>query len=157
MLCVVEWVSICGCACGNVCLVHSFSIQNPLLRREALKIWKQRSGSSATYKKLINIFERAGYCDYAEIVRKTVHIVESETDDSDCSDEVIPQPQTYPHIKPPTPPSSPKADLLPFEEFSLIGAATARGLPKRKNTTTIIILCVIIMAFMHDNHCSCHK
>ena len=114
----------------------SFCIQNPLLRREALKIWKQRSGSSATYKKLINIFERAGYCDYAENVRRTVHVVESETDDSICSDEVISQPQTYPHIKPLTPPSSPKADLSPSQEFSLIGAATARGLPKRKNIAT---------------------
>ena len=104
------------------------------LRREALKIWKQRSGSSATYKKLINIFEDAGYCDYAENVRKTVHIVESETDDSICSDEVIPQPQTYPHIKPPTPPSPPKGDTTPFEEYSLITSDAAQGLPKRKKS-----------------------
>ena len=95
-------------------------------------IWKQRSGSSATYRKLINIFEDAGYCDYAENVRKTVHVVESEMDDSISSDEVIPQPQTYPHIKPPTPPPSPKADLSQFEEYSLITSDAAQGLPKRK-------------------------
>ena len=117
----------------------SFSIQNPLIRREALKIWKQRSGSSATYKKLINIFERAGYCDYAEIVIKTVHIAESETDDSISSDEVIPQPQTYPHIKPPTPPSSPKADLSSTKEYLLIDSAAAQGLPKSKNTATLCL------------------
>ena len=139
-------ISICGC----VFRVCSYSTQNPLLRREALEIWKQRSGSSATYKKLINTFERAGRCDYAEIVRETVDIVESETDDSDCSDDVIPQPQTYPLIKPPTPPPSPKDDLSPFEEFSLIGAATARRLPKRKNTATIILCMIIIMACMID-------
>ena len=133
---VVVWASIC-CCMAMLDFLFMFtvviSIQNPHLRREALQIWKQRSGCCATYKKLINIFECAGYYNYAENVRKTAHVVESETDDSISSDEVIPQPQTYPHIKSPTQPSLPKADLSQFEEYSLIDPAAAQGLPKCKN------------------------
>ena len=102
-------------------------------RREALKLWKQKFGSSATYRKLVVIFELAGYRDYAENVKKIAHAVESETVDFISSDEVIPQPQTYPDIKPPTPPSLPRVDLSPFEEYSLIDSADAEGLSKCKN------------------------
>ena len=134
----LTWSSICGCT-AMLDFLFMFGVLIFTLRREALTIWKQRSGSSATYKKLINIFECAGYYDYAENVRKTVHVVESETDDSISSDEDdILQPQTYPHIKPPTPLSSPKADLSPFEEYSLIDAAVAQGLPKCKITAFIL-------------------
>ena len=38
-------------------------------RRAALQKWKQKRGSSATYGKLINVFEQAGYQGYAEMVR----------------------------------------------------------------------------------------
>lgn len=34
--------------------------------------WKQKLGSSATYNNLIDVFERAGYQDYVDAVRKLV-------------------------------------------------------------------------------------
>ena len=40
-----------------------------LQRREALRLWKQRNGSKATYRKLIEIFCHQGRVDVAERVR----------------------------------------------------------------------------------------
>ena len=40
--------------------------------RAALETWKQRLGSSATYNNLIGVFERAGYQDYADTVRRVI-------------------------------------------------------------------------------------
>ena len=37
-------------------------------RREALNTWKRKLGSNATYSKLIEVFERAGYKNYADSV-----------------------------------------------------------------------------------------
>ena len=37
-----------------------------------MEVWKQRHGSSATYKNLFHVFQRAGYQDYADIVRKII-------------------------------------------------------------------------------------
>ena len=68
----------------------------PMYRREALYIWKQRNGSRATYNRLINIFEQAGYRSYADEVRRIVHNNDSEIDDSSSSEEEIEQPQMYP-------------------------------------------------------------
>ena len=63
-----------------------------------LHTWKQRNGSKATYSKLIRIFERAGYQNYADEVRKIAQASDNETDDSSGSGEQSPieQPQTYP-------------------------------------------------------------
>ena len=41
------------------------------LRRAALKLWKQRHGSGATYNNLIEVFERAEYKNLADVVRST--------------------------------------------------------------------------------------
>ena len=35
-------------------------------------MWKQRCGSSATYKNLFHVFQHAGYQDYADIVIKII-------------------------------------------------------------------------------------
>ena len=72
-------------------------------RREALYTWKSRNGSKATYAKLIKVFEQAGYKNYADKVRKIVHISNSDTDDSSGSGEEHPQieqPPAYPDYKP---------------------------------------------------------
>ena len=98
-----------------------------------MKIWKRKIGLSGTYRELVNVFERAGYRDYAETVKKSAH--SSDNDSSDI-DEPIPQPQTYPDLKTSCGPSSHKpstSGLLSYEEFSLIDPAAAEGLPKRKN------------------------
>lgn len=105
-------------------------------RRAALYIWKQRLGSDATYQKLIDVFECAGYRIYADIVRNTVYTAESDC--SDC-DEPIPQPETYPHHKLSSPPSptlstSPhKVSSSAYDEYLLINPATAQGLPEGEN------------------------
>ena len=39
-------------------------------------MWKQRLGSRATYGNLIDVFEHAGYKQYAEVVRKVVTGIE---------------------------------------------------------------------------------
>ena len=96
-----------------------------LQRREALNIWKQRLGSSATYRELINIFVRAGYCTYAENVRE-IACIESEADDSIGSVEAVPQ---SPHVKPHNPTSS---DLSASEKHSLLYPAAVQGFTKRK-------------------------
>ena len=64
-------------------------------------MWKWRTGSKATYSRLIKIFERAGYKDYADQVRMIIQHSDSETDNSSGSEEehaYVPQeqPQTYP-------------------------------------------------------------
>ena len=41
------------------------------LRRAALELWKQRHRSDATYNNLIEVFERAGYKNLTDVVRKT--------------------------------------------------------------------------------------
>ena len=39
-------------------------------RRAALEKWKQHNGPGATYRKLIAVFEQAGYKDFAGTVQK---------------------------------------------------------------------------------------
>ena len=49
-----------------------FAMTTFFYSRAALQLWKQRLGSKATYKELKNVFERAGYCNYADTIRKVV-------------------------------------------------------------------------------------
>jgi hypothetical protein len=100
-------------------------------RREALYIWKRRLGSEATYQRLINIFERAGFQNCADIVRSVICEYESEVDNpSDC-DEPIPQPETYPNVQSNPPPSLKLSRRVSScDEFLLINPATANNLPK---------------------------
>jgi hypothetical protein len=43
-----------------------------MCRREALEMWKQKHGSSATYKNLFGAFQRAYYPNYADDVRQII-------------------------------------------------------------------------------------
>ena len=52
-----------------------------------MQSWKQRTGSKATYNKLIKIFERAGYQNGADRVRRIAQLSDSESDDSSSSGE----------------------------------------------------------------------
>ena len=72
-----------------------------LYRREALHYWKQRNGTKATYRRLIRVFEQAGYQGYADEVRRIAQLSDSETDDSSGSGEEQSQPEqpTYPPTK----------------------------------------------------------
>ena len=98
-------------------------------------MWKQRLGSDATYQKLINVFECAGYRTYADIVRNTICDAESEMDDSSDYEEPIPQPETYPRLKI-NPPPSPKLSPCRFsscDEYLLVNPTIAQDLPKGEN------------------------
>ena len=74
----------------------------------------------ATYDDLIGVFQRAGYCGYAEVVK---HVRDREmmiqqfsemTDDSiPSSPPLPPQPSTYPNLRSPQFPSTP-ASVEPF-------------------------------------------
>ena len=80
-------------------MVAVLSLISLPFRRAALQTWKQRNGSKATYSKLMKIFERAGYRNHADKLRKIAEASDSETDDSSGSGEEqsqIEQPQTYP-------------------------------------------------------------
>lgn len=99
-------------------------------------MWKQKLGSGATYQKLIDIFKNAGYHAYAEVVRNIViHDVEGEIDDFI---EPVPQPETYPILKP-SPPSSPKQSMRKLslcEEFLPVNQAAVQDLPEGENITS---------------------
>ena len=102
-----------------------------LHRREALYVWKQKLGSDATYQRLMNIFERAGFQNCAEIIRSLVCEDESEEDDSSDYDEPIPQPETYPNVQPtPRPSLNLSRCVSSCDEYSLINPAAANNLPK---------------------------
>ena len=52
-----------------------------------MQTWKQRTGSKATYSKLIKIFERAGCQSCAHRVKRIAQLSDSESDDSSGSGE----------------------------------------------------------------------
>ena len=77
-------------------LSYSKSLFTLIIRREALHTWIQRNGSKATYSRLINVFEQAGYRIYADLVRRIVDL--SDKDSSGSGEEQC-QPNTYPQYK----------------------------------------------------------
>ena len=80
----------------------------------------------ATYDSLIGVFQRAGYCEYAEVVK---HICDREMmiqQSSEVMDDSIPsspplppQPSTYPKLQSPQFPSTPAS----VESFILTNEA----------------------------------
>ena len=74
-----------------------------MLRRKALRLWQQKLGSDATYNKLIGAFNRAGYKQYADNVKKIVQYHNHDDSDSSCSEDSfqsVTQPETFPNPKP---------------------------------------------------------
>ena len=71
----------------------------PNYRREALHTWKNKVGSSGTYQKLSEIFECAGYKNYADSVRRSIQDSKIETSDNERSLLSVSQPETYPVFK----------------------------------------------------------
>ena len=63
--------------------------------------WKQKLGVRATYRKLVDVFERAGYKHYADHVKRIAaddSDSDSDTDDSSCSDGDYPFPQPLSYL-----------------------------------------------------------
>lgn len=81
-------------------------------------MWKQRTGSKGTYRKLIKIFNTAGYHNCADKIAQLARISDAESEDSSGSGEEQTQqeqPPTYPlsqqqqvltHQLPPVPKST---------------------------------------------------
>ena len=84
-------------------------------------MWKQRTGSKATYSK---IFERAGYQNCADNVRRIAQVSDSESDDSSGSGEEHTQQE-----QPPTYPSSQQQEVL-----------NQQSLASPKSTETYVIV-----------------
>lgn len=66
-----------------------------IIRRRALQIWKEKLGKSATYNKLISIFEAADHKDYADYIREMFG-GHDDTNDSSDDERFPPQPSPYP-------------------------------------------------------------
>ena len=98
-------------------------------RREALKLWKQKLGSDATYNKLIRVFEHAGYKRYAENIGRIMQCQENckEICDSNSDEDCFPppQPQTYPNHEPLSPVDIPDPQIL--ESYINLDPATHPG------------------------------
>ena len=77
----------------------------PSFRRAALEKWKQTLGSSATYKNLIGVFERAGYINYADTVKGLIKDMQIDIGDSDRN--------THNRTPPPSDLSLPQLPQLP--------------------------------------------
>ena len=115
-----------------------------MIRREALYIWKRRLGSKATYQKLINVFEHAGYRNCAEFVRNIESEDENEEDDSSDYDDPIPQPETYPHVKLNPVSSSKQSKCISIcDEYVLVNPAAAKGLPEGENNIKNISIIIV--------------
>ena len=86
-----------------------------LFRRAALQEWRQKLGTKATYKNLIEVFEQAGYKAYAEFVKDLVKNMQMDTGDSsrNANSQTPPPPSEQP--SPVSPPDS--------EQFSEYAAA----------------------------------
>lgn len=81
---------------------------------------------------MINIFERAGYHNYADIVRNAACSVEGEMDINDK--EALPQPKIFPNPAP-NPPLSPtlsSSRLSICDEYVEVNSAVAQNLPEGK-------------------------
>ena len=83
--------------------------------------WKQKLGTKATSKKLINVFEQAGYKDYADNVRQ---MLVAECIPSDAADAT----STYS----PKPFPEPKPEFPSIESVSLLSSTAT-------TTTTVIV------------------
>ena len=70
-------------------------------------MWKQRTGSKATYSKLMKIFERAGYQNCADKVAQLACVSDTESEESSGSGEEQTQQE-----QPPTYPSSQQQQVL---------------------------------------------
>ena len=100
-----------------------------ILRREVLLLWKQRNGAKATYNKLISAFESTGYQNYADNVKRMLHVNIEEADVSGGSAEFfspVPQPPTYSvcHLPRNSPPSSPEDCCYEREEYELLDSSS---------------------------------
>ena len=112
-------------------LCHALLLLLYHFRRAALQQWKQKLGSGATYNKLISVFERAGYKNYADEVRKIVSDDNSDSDSSGNEDSALalPQPPTFPHLSLPSPIQLPPdlPEHSSHETFYLIDSAISNN------------------------------
>ena len=112
-------------------------------------MWKQKLGCDATYQKLIDTFEDAGYHSYADIIRNIVGL-QSDKHNMDDHNQLLPQPETYPHPKPEIPSSDTFLRHRPSscDEFLLINPDAARNLSESENIVVHDNMHIIIMILL---------
>jgi hypothetical protein len=119
-----------------------------------LYTWKTRTGSKATYAKLIKVFEQTGYKSYADVVRRIAHISNSDTSDSSGSGEEQPQieqPQTYPDCKQYT---LPQVGPQPMSESTEVYVMVEEeNLPKCRNLSNGTICLKLKHSILHRMLC----
>ena len=119
-----------------------------ILRREALYTWKKRNGSSATYSKLLKIFERAGCKNYTDEVRRIVQLSDNETDDSSGSGEEqsqVEQPQTFPIQKSQALSQVPPATSEPTVVYAMV---EEENLPEGKSSTNTRVASPLLLGVL---------
>ncbi len=83
--------------------------------------WKQKLGTNATLKKLISVFEHAGYKDFADYVRQMLVAEGIPSDATDTASTQLPKPF-----------AEPKPEFPSIESIS-ISSSTAT------TTTTVVV------------------
>ena len=81
------------------------------LRRAALRTWRQRLGSKATYNNLIKAFERASYNDLALSVRNLITNAPTEADNLSGNISHTPPPPAQLLSQPPQVTAIPTVEL----------------------------------------------
>ena len=96
--------------------------------------WKEKQGSEATYKKLIKIFEHAGYKLYADFIKSLV---------STCSDQADkPNDSADQQIRLSSSSQSPSPQLPEFPESVTLTASTVQ-LEKHRQESKYAIISLI--------------
>ena len=100
--------------------------------------WKEKQGSEATYRKLIKIFERAGYKLYADVVRSLVSTCSDQTDKpNDSANQQI-------NLPPSSQPPSPQLPEFP-ESITLTASIVQLERHHQESKYAIISLIIIII------------
>ena len=100
--------------------------------------WKQNLGVKATYRKLMDVFERAGYKLYADLVKRIAPTTtsESDTEDSSCSDGDYPFPQPPPYLVQEPYSTQSSSQVVPSQDelrYVLLNPSKAENLLKEGN------------------------
>ena len=105
-----------------------------IIRRKALQKWKEKLGKSATYNKLISVFEAAGRKGYADNI-KIMFGGDDDTNDSSDDESFPPQPPPYPDqldqlLSEAYYASSPEPSSSSIVMYNAIDSDTAKMLPE---------------------------
>ena len=116
---------MCSLGCNCDIILQQTQTLFSYSRRAVLQKWMQRFGSNATYNNLIGVFERAGFQEYADIVRNVIQqsfVYCPKTNISFPDDETLPvsTPQSPLPQLPVFPQLEPMKSYIPVSESTVI-------------------------------------